>query len=316
MKKRLIIPNDHERSKALSEIGNPKFFLVEEQKINEKGMMLSMRTNKKQNIIIESNTKDELDKVLKLLTPTAQKSFIYLVNYAIQNGYIDKFSIDINEFLSVLGQTRKTDSVRRIYKGLQVFTAIRLQCQTILYDKGANGERKKIRESLESTGTMLSFVRVERKGRKIASVKVQLGDWFTHFRKARQNDDAYLLALPLDCLKVDTKRHPYAFGVPYRFAQHARTNAKRQKDWHVLTLKEAIEGVEPWGEAEKKMRMYGFNHERSLIERLTRSLEHAEKPFGLTWEWVGSEPRTLSEAKQAKIRFKFSNPLKHTEELA
>lgn len=310
LKKKLIVPNDRDQAKMLTEIGNKKFFSTPKQRIDDQGRMKTLVSNKKQNLIIESNTKQQLDKQLKLLTPTTQKSFLYLVNYAIQRGYIDEFSIDINEFLEVQGMIRRTNNIDRIYNGLHVLTDGSFECETFIYSKGKDGERKKIRRSFRSKSPLLAYVRHEKSGRKTTGIKVRLGDWFAHYKEARQSDDVFLLTLPLECLKVDTKHFPYSFGVPYRMAQYARVNSKKNQEWYILSLKEAIEGVEPWEEAEKKIKMYGFNHKQALIERLTLSLEHAEKPFGLFWEWINQEPQTIAEARQAKIRFRFSEPLK------
>jgi hypothetical protein len=310
----LYIPNDSNRAKMFTEISNKKNF-----KRKEVGNVLlsdgkEWATSKSGLLKVETDSYESMEKALKKLDPTYQKVFMYLVNCAIQRGYESKLQVDINEILEVMGLTRKSSTIERIYEGLKVYTSVRFECHTVINKEERTGKQKRkkvVSYTLKTTNTLLSHVTLKKKGFHAKAIYVELNEWFHHLKQARETGDVYLLTLREECLKVDTKKYPYSFGSPYRMAQYARTNNKKKQEWHTLTLKSVIEGVEPWEDAVKKMKTYGFNHNkgRSLIERLTESLEHAEKPFKLKWEWVDGEPTTIKEAENAKIRFKFSQPL-------
>src|SRR5690606_12995707 len=222
----------------------------------------------------------------------------------------------INDLLDVLGLVRKSDGINRLIDYLVALKDISFKAQLEIFDP----KKRSAKPTMTRTGysSLLTDVVKVTKGRKILAIRVRLGVWMEYLRQARESGGALLLTLPKDCLKVDTKHYPYSFGVPYYMATYARINAKKNKEWHTLTLTEAIKGTEPWEETEKKIKKYGFNDSkgRSFVDRFAQSLDHAAPFFKLQWEWVGKEPETLQEAREAKIKFRFLEPLKKEKESA
>lgn len=317
MGKKIMVPNHTEHINVLRDINNrKKYSVVKNDNILIKKEPEALAAGGAR---VRTNTEEKLLDVLKKLNPTGQKAFFYIVNKAIKQNYTtDFFEVDMNELLGILGLARKSDSINRLIEYLDNLKDISFYAKLEIFDR-ANKKRSD-KPTMTRTGYSSLLTDVDRvtKGRKTIAIRVRLGVWMEYLKETRELGYAQLLTLPIDCLRVDTKHFPYSFGVPYYMAVHARRNSRHNRDWEVLTLKEAIKGTEPWEETEKKIKLYGFNHKngRSFIERFTQSLEHAETHFKLQWEWVGKEPETLQEAREAKIKFRFLEPLKNEKESA
>lgn len=321
MTEKIILTNHDEHVQAFRDIDNKRKYAIMDN--NNKNVLLRGREEHQAlaigGALIKTDTEEKLLGVLKRLNPTGQKAFLYIVNKAIKQNYTtDFFEVDINELLGILGLARKSDSINRLIEYLDNLKDISFYAKLEIFDR-ANKKRSD-KPTMARTGYSSLLTDVDRvtKGRKTIAIRVRLGVWMEYLKETRELGYAQLLTLPIDCLRVDTKHFPYSFGVPYYMAVHARRNSRHNRDWEVLTLKEAIKGTEPWEETEKKIKLYGFNHKngRSFIERFTQSLEHAETHFNFQWEWVGKEPETLQEAREAKIKFRFLEPLKNEKESA
>lgn len=317
--KKLIVPNDKSNAGMLLHANNRKKFgkIIDKAEGNlffdeENEKRFEVMGNLGNGLVIKTDTKEELDKILKRLVPTAQKALFYVISYSIHQGYKKRFQININEFFEVLGMTRKTSNIDRLLEYLQAFKAVSFKCTTEIWEKSKTGKRKAVRKEKLDSYIITDIIRRTR-GSVTTAIEINLGEWIEYLKMARDNDDAQLLTLPLNCLKVDVKHYPYSFGCAYRMAQYARTNAKTGKEWHTLSFKEILSGSEPWEHTEKELNKRGINGKDSVLERFTRSLEHAEPAFKLQWEWVGKEPTKRSELETAKIKFRFLEPLKNAD---
>lgn len=255
---------------------------------------------------IKGNPEITLDQIKKKLNGTTQELFLYLTNKALELGYKDFITIQVDKFFDTRDIQRQAKNVNKMIEDLNILANTFFALETVYYEK--KERKRKTNPLVQLLSYTLEYVG-EKEG-KLQSIEIAFGPWMRRLKEvdqATKKSEYKVIPFPNEVFKIDQMKYPTAtaYGLKmlerWRFNQQNRSNAKKDSEViRLTTLLEASGEIESFPKQAKKRGLVGT---RGVLEKLEKNLTIMEEAFGIQWEWE-KELTSISQLNEATITYR------------